>query len=165
MKSSHPKESGTQLVEFAVALPVIICLALIAAEGANMFRVYQLVANAAREGARVAVLPWYAPSAMNQNNQVSCSFTSKALTNANAVCQDVANYAQNNGLIGNGLQQCSTLTVNVNQSYQAPTDSTPRFSQIAVTCGYKLNWLPRLPSYGLANTVNITRSTAFLNLY
>jgi Flp pilus assembly protein TadG len=165
MKGRRSKESGTQLAEFAVALPVIIFLTLIAVEGANLFRVYQLVANASREGARVAILPWYSPAAMNQNNQVSCAFTSKSLTNANAVCQDVANYAQNNGLIGNALQQCSTLTVNVNQSYQAPTDSSPRFSQISVTCAYKLNWLPRLPSYGVPNAVNITRTTAFLNLF
>ncbi len=165
MKHRGGKESGTQLAEFALALPIIIFMSLIAVEGANLFRVYQLVANASREGARVAILPWYSPAAMNQQNQVSCSFTSKALTNANAVCQDVANYAQNNGLIGNGLQQCSTLSVNVNQSYQAPTDSAPRFSQITVTCAYQLNWLPRLPSYGVANAMNITRTTAFLNLY
>lgn len=165
MKRDHSKESGTQLAEFAVALPLIVLLVLIAAEGANLFRVYALVANASREGARVAVLAWYSPAAMNQNAQVSCSFTSKSLTNANAVCQDVANYAQNNGLIGNGLQQCSTLTVNVNQSYQAPSDSAPRFSQISVTCAYQLRWLPRLPSYGIANAVNITRTTAFLNFY
>ncbi len=165
MKGCRSKESGTQLAEFALALPVIIFLALIAVEGANLFRVYLLVANASREGARVAILPWYSPAAMNQQNQVSCSFTNKALTSANAVCQDVANYAQNNKLIGNGLQQCSTLSVNVNQSYQAPTDSAPRFSQITVTCTYKLNWLPRLPSYAVANAVNITRTTAFLNLY
>jgi hypothetical protein len=81
------------------------------------------------------------------------------------VCQGVANYAQNNGLIGSGLQQCSTLTVNVNQSYQAPSDSTPRYSRVSVSCAYQLRWLPRLPSYAIANLLNVTRSTAFLQLY
>lgn len=165
MKRPRSKESGTQLAEFAIALPLIILLALIAAEGANLFRVYQVVANASREGARVAVLAWYSPAAMKQNTQVSCPFTSQSLTSANAVCQDVANYAQNNGLIGNGLQQCSTLTVNVNQAYQAPSDSAPRYSQVSVSCAYKLQWLPRLPSYAIANALNVTRTTAFLNLW
>ena len=49
-------ERGTQLIEFAIVLPLIVLLALIVAEGANMFRVYELVANAAREGARLSSL-------------------------------------------------------------------------------------------------------------
>lgn len=165
MGRHRSRESGTQLAEFAVALPLIILLSLIAAEGANLFRVYGVVANASREGARLATLAWYSPAAMKQNAQVTCVFKSNSLTSANAVCQGVANYAQNNGLIGSGLQQCSTLTVNVNQSYQAPSDSTPRYSQVGVTCAYQLRWLPRLPSYTIANLLNVTRSTAFLQLY
>jgi Flp pilus assembly protein TadG len=165
MTSRHGRERGTQLVEFAVILPAIILFSLLAAEGANLFRVYAVVANASREGARVATLAWYSPAAMSQNAQTTCSFTSGSLTSANAVCQDVANYAQNNGLIGSGLQQCSTLTVEVNQAYQAPSDSVPRYSLIRVTCAYQLRWLPRLPFYTIATSLNITRSTAFLNFY
>ena len=165
MRRYRSRESGTQLAEFAVALPLIILLSLIAAEGANLFRVYEVVANASREGARLATLAWYSPAAMKQNAQVTCTFKSNSLTSTNAVCQGVANYAQNNGLIGSGLQQCSTLTVNVNQSYQAPSDSTPRYSRVGVTCAYQLRWLPRLPSYAIANLLNVTRSTAFLQLY
>lgn len=165
MKRSASKESGTQLVEFAVALPVIVLFALLAAEGSNLFRVYEVVANASREGARVATLAWYSPSAMKQNAQVTCTFSGQSLSSTNAVCQDVANYAQNNGLIGAGLQQCSELTVNVNQNYQAPTDSAPHYSQVSVTCAYQLHWLPRLPSYAIASGLNVTRTAAFLNLY
>ncbi len=165
MRAYRFEESGTQLVEFAITLPVIILLALMVAEGANLFRVYQVVANASREGARVAVLAWYSPAAMKRNTQVSCPFTSQSLTSTNAVCQDVANYAQDNGLIGNGLQQCSTLTVNVNQAYQAPSDTSPRYSQVSVICAYKLQWLPRLPFYAIANALNVTRTTSFLNLW
>lgn len=159
------RESGTQLVEFAVILPAIILFSLLAAEGANLFRVYAVVANAAREGARVGTLAWYSPAAMRQNSQTTCSFTGRSLNSTNAVCQDVANYAQNNGLIGNGLQQCSTLTVNVNQAYQAAGDSAPRYSQIRVTCAYQLRWLPRLPFYSISSGLSITRATALLNFY
>ena len=165
MKRNRSRETGTYVAEFAVALPLIILLALIAAEGANLFRVYQVVANASREGARVAVLAWYSPTAMNQNAQTSCLFGSGFLTSSNAVCQDVANYAQNNGLIGNGLQQCTSMKVNLNQSYQPPTDSTPRYSVVQVICVYRLHWLPRLPFYGIGNGLLIRHSTAFLNFY
>lgn len=159
------RQSGTQLVEFAVILPTIILFSLLAAEGANLFRVYAVVANAAREGARVASLAWYSPVAMRQNAQTTCSFTGRSLNSTNAVCQDVANYAQNNGLIGGGLQQCSTLTVDVNQAYQATGDSAPRYSQIRVTCAYQLRWLPRLPFYSISRALNVTRATALLNFY
>lgn len=165
MKAVASRESGTQLVEFAIALPVIVLLALLAAEGANLFRVYGVVANASREGARVATLAWYSPAAMNQNAQVTCTFSKSSLSNSNAVCQDVANYAQNNRLIGAGIQQCSQLTVNVNQNYQAPSDSAPHYSQVSVTCAYQMHWLPRLPSYAIASSLNIKRTATFLNLY
>jgi hypothetical protein len=161
------KERGTQIVEFAVVLPIVMLLSLAVAEGANMFRVYQLVANASREGARLSSLPTYSWMAMKLGSAQppACVFNSGSLTNSNAVCQDVANYAQNNKLIGTGLQQCSTLTVNVNQAYQAPNDSTPRYSQVSVVCAYGLRWLPRLPFYSVASTLNLARSTAFLNLW
>jgi hypothetical protein len=159
------RERGTQVAEFAIALPLIVLMALIAAEGANMFRVYQVVTNASREGARVAVLAWYSPAAMNQNAQSSCLFNASSLSSSNAVCQQVANYAQNNRLIGNGLQQCSMIKVNINQSYQPPTDSTPRYSAVSVICVYQLHWLPRLPFYSISSGVLIRRTTAFLNFY
>lgn len=165
MKRQRSREGGALVAEFAVALPLIILLALIAAEGANLFRVYQVVANASREGARVAVLAWYSPAAMNQNAQTTCTFSAGSLSSSNPVCQNVANYAQNNGLIGNGLAQCSNLNVTVNQAYQPPTDSTPRYSQVTVVCAYRMRWLPRLPFYTISNRLNVGRSTAFLNFY
>src|SRR5579862_6348627 len=64
MRRRRSRESGTQLAEFAVALPIIILLSLIAAEGANLFRVYGVVANASREGARLATPPWSSPAPM-----------------------------------------------------------------------------------------------------
>ena len=48
MKANRHNEAGSQIVEFAVVLPVLVLMALIVAEGANVFRVYQVVTNAAR---------------------------------------------------------------------------------------------------------------------
>lgn len=160
------RERGTQLVEFAIVLPVVVLLSLIVAEGANMFRVYELVANAAREGARLSSLYQYSYTAQGLKSATdTCTFTSKNLTNGDTVCQGVANYAQDNGLIGASLQQCGTFTVSLNQSYTAPGDTTARYSQVSAVCTYKMRWLPKLPFYSTVSSVSIKGATAFLNFW
>jgi Flp pilus assembly protein TadG len=53
-------EEGAQLVEFALVLPLLLLVVLGIAEFGFMFQRFEVVTNAAREGARVAVLPGYA---------------------------------------------------------------------------------------------------------
>lgn len=53
-------EKGAQLVEFALVLPLLLLVLLGIAEFGFMFQRYEVVTNAAREGARIAVLPGYA---------------------------------------------------------------------------------------------------------
>ena len=52
-------EEGAQLVEFALVLPLLLLVVLGIAEFGFMFQRYEVVTNAAREGARMAVLPGY----------------------------------------------------------------------------------------------------------
>ena len=52
-------EDGAQLVEFALVLPLLLLVMLGIAEFGFMFQRYEVVTNAAREGARLAVLPGY----------------------------------------------------------------------------------------------------------
>jgi Flp pilus assembly protein TadG len=52
-------EDGAQLVEFALVLPLLLFVLLGIAEFGFMFQRYEVVTNAAREGARLAVLPGY----------------------------------------------------------------------------------------------------------
>jgi len=52
-------EDGAQLVEFALVLPLLLLVMLGIAEMGFMFQRYEVVTNAAREGARLAVLPGY----------------------------------------------------------------------------------------------------------
>ena len=52
-------EEGAQLVEFALVLPLLLLVVLGIAEFGFMFQRYEVVTNAAREGARLAVLPGY----------------------------------------------------------------------------------------------------------
>jgi Flp pilus assembly protein TadG len=52
-------EEGAQLVEFALVLPLLLFVMLGIAEFGMIFQRYEVLTNAAREGARIAVLPGY----------------------------------------------------------------------------------------------------------
>ena len=52
-------EEAAQLVEFALVLPMLLLVILGIAEFGFIFQRYEVVTNAAREGARMAVLPGY----------------------------------------------------------------------------------------------------------
>jgi hypothetical protein len=52
-------ESGAELIEFALALPVMLLVGLGVLDFGLLFQRYEVVTNAAREGARVAILPGY----------------------------------------------------------------------------------------------------------
>jgi Flp pilus assembly protein TadG len=50
---------GAELVEFALVLPLLLVLIAGIVDFALLFQAYEVVTNAAREGARVRVLPGY----------------------------------------------------------------------------------------------------------
>lgn len=50
-------EDGAALIEAALTLPLLLLLSVSIIEFGRAYQVYQVVTNAAREGARVAVLP------------------------------------------------------------------------------------------------------------
>jgi Flp pilus assembly protein TadG len=52
-------EEGAELVEFALVLPFLLFVVLGIAEFGILLQRYEVLVNAAREGARVAVLPGY----------------------------------------------------------------------------------------------------------
>ena len=53
-------ESGAELIEFALALPLLLLFGLGIIDFGLLFQRYEVVTNAAREGARVGILPGYA---------------------------------------------------------------------------------------------------------
>ena len=53
-------EHGAELIEFGIVAPLLIMLLAGIFDFGMMFRTYEAVTNAAREGARVGVLPGYA---------------------------------------------------------------------------------------------------------
>ena len=56
--SRHPRrDSGQAIIEVAIALPILLALLIGIFEFARAYNVKQVITNAAREGAREAVLP------------------------------------------------------------------------------------------------------------
>jgi Flp pilus assembly protein TadG len=52
-------ESGAELIEFALVLPILLLLIAGIADFGLLFHSHEVTTNAAREGARLAVLPGY----------------------------------------------------------------------------------------------------------
>jgi Flp pilus assembly protein TadG len=52
-------ERGAELVEFAIVMPVLVVMLTGILDFALLFHSYEVTTNAAREGARLAVLPGY----------------------------------------------------------------------------------------------------------
>lgn len=59
LRHRAPDESGAELIEFALVFPLLLLVLLGIIDFGFLFQRYQVVTNAAREGARVAVLPGY----------------------------------------------------------------------------------------------------------
>jgi Flp pilus assembly protein TadG len=53
------REEAAQLIEFALVLPLLLFVMVGIAEFGFVFQRYEVLTNAAREGARIAVLPGY----------------------------------------------------------------------------------------------------------
>jgi Flp pilus assembly protein TadG len=59
VRSGWRSERGAELIEFAIVVPILIFIIAGIFEFGMMFRTLEVVTNAAREGARVGVLPGY----------------------------------------------------------------------------------------------------------
>jgi len=57
LKRGFGSERGAELIEFALALPVLLLLVLGMVDFGFLFQRYEVLTNADREGARIAVLP------------------------------------------------------------------------------------------------------------
>jgi Flp pilus assembly protein TadG len=55
----HPSQSGQAVIELALTLPLLLVIVMGIFDFGLMFQRYEVVTNAAREGARVGVLPNY----------------------------------------------------------------------------------------------------------
>lgn len=168
--ATERQSRGTQVVELAIVLPLLIFLSLAVAEGAYMIRVHQVLNNAAREGARLAVEGQNYDAA---NPLTNCA-TAAPNTSHGALCQAIISYAQNNGIAaGTGTNRCNGspkangLNITINQLYVIPSAGGGlgiNGTQVTVVCPYNLAFLPRVPSFGVTGTVNLSGSVVFRDL-
>jgi Flp pilus assembly protein TadG len=85
-------EEAAQLVEFALVLPMLLLVVLGIAEFGFIFQRYEVVTNAAREGARMAVLPGYTAADVTARVRVYVTQgkVPTTLTNPSIAVTDVA---------------------------------------------------------------------------
>jgi Flp pilus assembly protein TadG len=62
-------ESGAELIEFAMVFPILLLLVAGIADFGFVFQRYEVVTNAAREGARIAGLPGYSQTDVQERVQ------------------------------------------------------------------------------------------------
>ncbi len=73
-------ETGAELIEFALVFPLLLLVVLGIIDFGFLFQQYEVVTNAAREGARIAILPDY--SAADANARATAYLTAAGLTDA-----------------------------------------------------------------------------------
>jgi Flp pilus assembly protein TadG len=151
-------ERGVEIVEFAVVLPLILFLSLAVSEGAAMIRAHQVLNNAAREGARLAVLPENSPQNMGGNGGTLPVF----------IANQVQGYINDNGVSGTGSGQCVPQVAgrqNLILDNGNGDGVNLTASQVTITCPYTLKYLPHIPGFGINPTVNLQGSAVFRNFY
>lgn len=71
-------DTGSELIEFALVVPLLLLIVAGIVDFGFMFQRYEVVTNAAREGARIASLPGYTPADVTE--RVRAYLTAGGLT-------------------------------------------------------------------------------------
>jgi Flp pilus assembly protein TadG len=102
-------ERGAELIEFAIIAPILIFIIAGIVDFGMMFRTFEAVTNAAREGARVGVLPGYNPPDVQA--RVNAYLAASGLTGARTT--NVVNVP-----VATGAGVFTARAVTVNYTYQ-----------------------------------------------
>lgn len=108
-RPSFHSERGAELIEFAIVLPILMLLIAGIVDFGMMFRTFEAVTNAAREGARVGVLPGYAPA--DVQTRVNAYLAAAGLTGPRTI--NVVNMP-----VATGAGTFTARSVTVNYTYQ-----------------------------------------------
>ena len=115
IRSGWRSERGAELIEFALIAPILIFIIAGIIDFGMMFRTFEAVTNAAREGARVGVLQGYAQG--DVRTRVNAYLTASGLTTVPLACtrpgvcvQDVP--------VATGAGTFTARAVTVNYTYQ-----------------------------------------------
>ena len=111
-RSTWSSESGAELIEFALVFPLLLLVVLGIVDFGIMFQQYEVLTNAAREGARIAVLPNY--SSTDAQARVDQYVAAGMLSMGGTVTTAVG--APTKVVIGTNCM--TTITVNVSYPHQ-----------------------------------------------
>jgi Flp pilus assembly protein TadG len=101
------RERGQALIETALTLPLVLLISIGIFEFGRAFQTWQVLTNAAREGARVSVLPGV--TVQNVETRVRDYMTAGHLTNVSSASVSVVRNAQIN--MGSGPVSASSVSV------------------------------------------------------
>lgn len=156
------REGGTQIVELAAVLPLLVFLALAASEGAGVIRAHQVLNNAAREGARLSSVKENAGNLQFLQDSVTCYLIRNRVA---PPAGQVPSYCPATAT-ASATTTCKSYAVTINQAVVVSNGGTSMpASQVTVSCGYPLNFLPRLPWFGVSNVVNLGGQAEFRNFW
>jgi Flp pilus assembly protein TadG len=130
LKRLRRSESGAEVIEFALTLPLLLLLVLGMIEFGFLFQEYEVVTNAAREGARIAVLPTYSQTQAARVN------------NARARVNEYLNNAGLSSLLAGVTVGVPTSTV-----YAAPATGCVWSVPVTVTYPHPVPFLSGIMSY------------------
>lgn len=135
------RSSGTELVEFAVVLPALVLLMLVIGEVSGAVGAYQIIDNAAREGARLAVVPGESGATSDIQNRVIAYASANGITlTTSDISINQAEIVSPTGAACSATNPCITA------------------SKVSVTYSYPVNVL-------LGSTFNLGASVEMRNLY
>jgi TadE-like protein len=162
MASPRNGERGSEIVELAIVLPVLMLLVLIVVEGALMVRSQQVVTNAAREAARLAVLKenqCFLPSPPN----LACASPAPPSQTAPTPVQNVAaDYITRNGVTCSALTPASISPTTIPKAGGGVMTAT----RVQITCNYQLRLLPKFIFFGrIPSQFPLKTTVVWRNLY
>lgn len=141
------RQRGTQVLELAIALPLLCFLAFLVTEAAALVRVHQVINNAAREAARISSL--YEGNSVADVEGAARAYVTTYVPTACATNTD------GNPVIDVTVDQ--TLEVDPGGSF-----SNIKASRVTVTCNYRLVWVP--PFFQVNPTIPLKGTAVFRNL-
>ena len=148
------RQRGTQLVEFAIILPMLVLMFFVVTEGTAMIRVHQVLNNAAREGARMA----------SSDNLILAPDNATRTNERNQVINSVKGYVSVN-MKG---YDATKITVTISEPVQVTNPSTGSLMAttiVTVQYQYALQYLPAFSLGIVSNTYNLGAKAQFRNLY
>jgi Flp pilus assembly protein TadG len=149
------RQRGTQLVEFAIVLPMLVLMFFVVTEGTAMVRVHQVLNNAAREGARMATA----------NSSLIYAPDNTTKTNArNAISDSVKAYVSVNMKGYDATKITVTISPDEVPVTNPSTGSLMNTTVVTVQYQYTLQYLPAFSLGIVSNTYNLGAKAQFRNL-